>query len=355
MIYTAPPDNFAYLEALNSEELFYMKYNEVKSDREKVMKLLSEVENPRMFIIPEVYDDIKEQGVRTLFDDFYKHDITIRKHTRYSPDIMHDHTFFEMIYILKGKADNTVENQLYKMTDGDICLLPPNIYHKLWVDDDSVVINIIMKKSLFTDMFFEMITPGSQLLRFIKQNLYMQPLGERKFHMYHSLHNPSLRNILAALVSEAFKGQNSVHIKKALMISVFNYLTNNNEGNDDYANSDKSEIANTILEYIQMNYATATLSDAAKHFNYSEPYLSKLIQNITGGTFIGILQKTRLKEACHLLATTSYRIGDIPGLVGYDSTVYFNRVFKQKIGTSPLKYRKMHKNTSLNRADDFMQ
>lgn len=274
-----------------------------------------------------------------------KHDITIRKHTRHSPDIEHDHRFFEMIYILKGKADNTIEGYLYKMTEGDICIIPPNIYHKLWVNDDSIVINVIIRKRLFDNEFFGGLKPENSLIMFIKQNAFMQPLGDRKFCMFHSLHNAYLRNLFALLISESLKGQDCFYTKKALLLAIFNYLDETNDDNNQIM--ENNELSNSILEYIQKNYSTITLTELAEHFNYSEPYLSKLIFNITGVSYANILQTTRLKEACHLLATTNIKICDIPSVVGYDSNVYFNRLFKQKIGTTPYKYRKMHKETSL--------
>lgn len=345
MIHTSPPDTFEYLVDYDEIELFYKTYHEIKHDKTKLHKLLKQIGNIREFLLPEVFKD-EELKVRTLFSDQYKQVITIRKHTRYSPDIMHDHTFFEMVYVLKGKADNTIEDKLYKMSDGDICLIPPNVFHKLWVGDDSVVINIIIKKELFDESFMCEISKGSMLSKFIKQNLYMHPLGEKKFLMFHSLHNLPLRNLLAVLVYEAFKGKNNVSVKKALIIAIFNYLANLEEHEEE--TFEKNEVIHSILEYIQKNHAAVTLSDVANQFSYSEPYLSKYIKKVTGMSFINILQTAKLKEACHLLATTNIRISDIPGRVGYDNTAYFNRVFKQRIGTTPYKYRKMHKNTMLN-------
>ena len=60
-------------------------------------------------------------------------------------------------------------------------------------------------------------------------------------------------------------------------------------------------------------------------------------------SFVNILQSIKLKEACHLLVTTNYKIETIMEMVGYNNTMYFNRVFKEKIGTSPSRYRKMQR------------
>ncbi len=166
--------------------------------------------------------------------------------------------------------------------------------------------------------------------------------------MYHAADSTAICGIMTFLIAEALKGQNSPYVKNALLISLFNLLIQKSSGAEEIKESEKGETAVKILEYLQEHYTTVTLTDAAKYFNYSVPYLSKLIQDLTGDSFIKILQRIKLKEACHLLATTDCRISEIPALVGYDNAVYFNRIFKQKIGTSPYRYRKIHKNTLIN-------
>lgn len=47
----------------------------------------------------------------------------------------------------------------------------------------------------------------------------------------------------------------------------------------------------------------------------------------------------RLDEACRLLQYTHNPVGQITQQLGFESIYYFSRLFKQKIGISPLKYR----------------
>lgn len=149
-----------------------------------------------------------------------------------------------------------------------------------------------------------------------------------------------LRNALAILISEALNGQNNPKTKESLLSVILEYMAENEEETYEF---DSVEIAGKILRYIQENYRTVTLSDTAKHFNYSEPYLSKMIKDIIGVSFANILQEVKLKEACHLLATTDISMNEISSMIGYKSQVYFSRVFKRKLGVTPFEYRRMHK------------
>jgi len=51
------------------------------------------------------------------------------------------------------------------------------------------------------------------------------------------------------------------------------------------------------------------------------------------------LIRLRIGRACALLSSTSQPIGQIAGLVGYDSLANFNRQFKALKGTTPTRYR----------------
>ena len=108
--------------------------------------------------------------------------------------------------------------------------------------------------------------------------------------------------------------------------------------------SGNPEKMNEILKYIYDRHATASLEEVAAHFHYSPQHLSKLILESTGFSFIRILQKAKIARACFLLATTKMKICDIPGSVGYDSLLYFNRIFKKEMGVTPSRYRSLYVN-----------
>ena len=48
----------------------------------------------------------------------------------------------------------------------------------------------------------------------------------------------------------------------------------------------------------------------------------------------------RMVNAQSLLERTTYNIKEISEIVGYENPLYFSRVFKKEIGTSPAQYRK---------------
>ena len=95
-----------------------------------------------------------------------------------------------------------------------------------------------------------------------------------------------------------------------------------------------------ILNYIQANYQAIALSDVAEHFHLSEPYLSKYIHEKSGKTFGDILINIRLKKAKTLLRNGNMTVENVAMAVGYPNVEHFNRIFKKKMGMTPVQCRK---------------
>lgn len=97
-----------------------------------------------------------------------------------------------------------------------------------------------------------------------------------------------------------------------------------------------------VLQYIQHNYQSLTLSSLAELFHYSEPHLCTLIKQNTGYTFTELIKRLRLADAVDYLLNTNLKVGEIAEQIGYNSADHFSRVFRTTYKTSPQEYRKHH-------------
>ena len=98
-----------------------------------------------------------------------------------------------------------------------------------------------------------------------------------------------------------------------------------------------------VLSFIYTNYQTITLSETAKHFHVSAPYLSAKIHSLTGRTFSEHLKSYKLQRAAELLRTTDKKLDLICEQIGYLDTAQFVRSFKAAYGLTPVKYRKANR------------
>lgn len=94
-----------------------------------------------------------------------------------------------------------------------------------------------------------------------------------------------------------------------------------------------------ILEYMQKNYTTITLSHLSDFFNYSERQMNRIIKTATGMTFGENIKKLRMNHAARLLSESSTAIRTIAELLGYYDVSNFRKIFKSYYGMTPSQYR----------------
>lgn len=104
-----------------------------------------------------------------------------------------------------------------------------------------------------------------------------------------------------------------------------------------------SAIVLRVKEYIDENYSDSelNLSKVAIIFNINKTYISKLMKQELGMSFIEYLTDVRLSKAKEIIKNDVLRtpMYEIASRVGYGSQHYFSRVFKNIVGVSPIEYR----------------
>lgn len=78
----------------------------------------------------------------------------------------------------------------------------------------------------------------------------------------------------------------------------------------------------------------------ASHMNMSRPTLYRKIREISDLTPNELINIARLKKAADLFAEGNHRINEIAEMVGYASSLHFNRNFQKQFGMSPSEYLK---------------
>jgi two-component system, response regulator YesN len=82
------------------------------------------------------------------------------------------------------------------------------------------------------------------------------------------------------------------------------------------------------------------LKEVSERVHLNASYFSFLFKEQTDLTFSEYVTRTRVQKAKELLASTHLPVGDISERVGYQTSKYFIKVFKEAAGVSPSQYRK---------------
>lgn len=87
------------------------------------------------------------------------------------------------------------------------------------------------------------------------------------------------------------------------------------------------------------NVGLPTVQNIANSLNISPTYLSSLLKSITGQTTQQHIHEKLIEKAKLKLSTTSLTISEIAYILGFEHPQSFSKLFKNKIGLSPLEFR----------------
>jgi len=95
-----------------------------------------------------------------------------------------------------------------------------------------------------------------------------------------------------------------------------------------------------LLHYIQKHLNQPLNVDRAAHAMYlSRAQFTRRVRQETGKSFVEFLNDYRIEEAKVLLRDSDWTIRVIAGFLGYQSSSYFQAVFRRGCGMSPSQYR----------------
>ena len=333
---------------MNEDETFYKEYYYARQQEYSLKHFLANLDMDyvykRHLIIPEIKNTIPPQFEDSFFFDMHDpHSIVVQKHNRYSPALLHKHTYFELFYIFSGSCKQHISNRDIELHTGDICIVPPGIEHSVTINDDSIGFNIMIRKSTLFNIFSNFLQNQNILSFFFMNHIYARNAND--YIIFHTnkdyeIQRAFLYMYLEDINKEIYHNQMISHTLMLVFGLLIRYYENSVETPAFAHKTDVQRFA--LLQFIQENYTSVTLDEIAARFHYTPEYTSKLIKETTGMTFTDILQQVRLEKAQDMLANTNLSVASISESVGYSSPVYFIKLFKNYTDMTPSAYRKLH-------------
>lgn len=329
----------------NEEELFYKEQYQAREAgqiyayiaRQDIKEVIR-----RHLLIPEVKETIPPEFKDSFFFDMADKDsIVVQKHNRYSPALVHSHTFFELVYVYDGNCTQNISGQTISMRTGDFCVIPPSVEHSISVYDDSIIINIMLRRNTLHSMFYNFLNTPNKLSSFFLNNIYAKRAND--YILFHSGMDPAIRESFVWMLWESMNKQEYSYqcITNSLLLDFYLFVRNYSESVQmPFFNSRIDVQRYAIIQYIQDNYRDVTLSTVAKRFHYSNEYTSRLIKDLMGMTYTEVVRTVRIERSQDFLANTTMTVANIAEAIGYDTPEHYIRQFKKHTGMTPSAYRK---------------
>lgn len=286
-------------------------------------------------------NDWREAQYRNLQN---RHYIRIYRHFNYNAieSDFHTHKHFEIVFVIRGKCTMNFEKIELTLKSGDVCLIAPGSQHGISImDDSSFVLNVIVSKPAFETIFMQILQDGDLISRYLQSMLYSENIPNYLF--VRTSNSEELKFYIKSATYESHSDNIYSYSKAMSWLTLFLDTVFGEFRSTIHSYQNKNlamqESHMELIQYIQDNFQTVTLEVLAQKFNYNKSYLSRLLRNIMGKSFVELLNLIRIEHACDYLATTDLKLLQISELCGFDNQNYFNKVFKKYKGLAPSEYR----------------
>ena len=241
--------------------------------------------------------------------------------------VPHTHNHVELFYIIGGKGQFLINDELYPVNTNHLVIINPNVIHTevslnaqpleyivLGVDGIELSINDTSNGQFCILDHYESLDIASCLRNILREMELKQPGYEDICQAY-----------MEILIIRLMRSTGLSVPAESASIS----------GNRQCA---------AIRRYIELHFKEPlTLDLLAEEAHMNKFYLSHTFKKEYGVSPINYMISRRIEESKYLLAETDLSMSQISQLLGFSSLSYFSQVFRKTLSLTPMEYRQSTK------------
>lgn len=256
--------------------------------------------------------------------------------SRHKKNKPHQHSFFEICYIVSGEGYYFENNQKHLLTRGSLFLSRPYIKHQI---QSQAGLDILF-------IGFE-INKGKTSKKI--QHLFSS-LENTDTYFLNQAENTSTVKLWTTLLMMANESNPLLDESlTGICSSIFGCLLKQFDINDTSNEKAKKHRVSSTLVYKAKLYIHDNLSeplrlnDVAEFLHISGRHLSRIFQAELGQSFSSYVRKEKIRKAGILLSDTDLSIKEVSDKTGFDTVHYFSSVFLAEMGMPPGKFKQKFK------------
>ena len=287
--------------------------------------------------------DGKELSQMTFYHIFPGLDLIYNKfNTNISPTSRNDieREYVEINYCKRGVFECTMsEGKSLFLGEGEIAAninkiqRLKSIFTKGYYEGTEILIDIDEFEKNIPEIFKPIINNIKELKNILLNNemgVILKPIKEM-IHIFDELYyiNPDENKLYA-----------QIKVMKLLLVFTANPINNKNKKKRYIEKEQVDKIKKIHNELISNLDKKITIEMLSKKYNIGTTPLKIYFKEIYGEPIYTYLKDYKIHRALHLLEETDKSISEIAGIVGYDNSSKFAKVFKDKMGCTPTEYKK---------------
>lgn len=271
--------------------------------------------------------------------------IGICRGDRFITTFPHKHDYIELCYVWSGVCHQEIEGKQVVTRQGDVCIFDTMAVHSIEAGgENDILVNILMRLEFFDTAFLSRMTRVGIVSQFLVEAVTKS--RKKQHYLYFPDHgNARVRQIVERILEEYYTADLGMEeVLESYVTILFTELLRAFR-DDSRKKGDVSREVQILelLAYIEENYETCTLSEMGKAFGLHGNYLTALLKEKTGRSFVEHVQEQRLKKAKSLLENTDIPVADLIPMCGYNNMIFFYRKFRESEGCTPAQYRRKYR------------
>jgi AraC-like DNA-binding protein len=258
----------------------------------------------------------------------------------HSQPSFHSHPELELVFIVEGYGKRIIGNTVEPFESGDMVFIGSNVPH-IWLSDpafyeENTTLQSKVIVTYFNPKIFLQIFDSIKEFQGIREMIRQSSKGIRIFGETRNL----IAEKLMALSNE--KGFEKVEGLLQIMHLIStspdkSFIVNNEQDHYDDLYPDRLI---DVLKFIKENlHEQITLRQVADIACMTEQSFCRFFKKRTKKSLSLFISDLRIAHAQDLLAQTDKQVADVAFLCGFNSSSHFCRVFKERTGISPFKFK----------------
>lgn len=316
-----------------------------------------EMNSPYMFVLEEFNDAGRHMNFVMTAPNYFSKESDYPASLNPQDRSLHQHNFFEIMYVLKGNCIQRIDNQRYLYHTGQCCLLNHNVRHVEQPSEDCELfflllsddfLNTLINNDILFDSNGQARKNQNTLYQLFFESFRHSGIHEKQYWDFYPLMPsniivPRLEELFAKLILENKTMEPGSYLMiQGIIAKIFSLMLTPTiySIRKTRPDSNKNEyLFSSIHRILEEHNGRIHRTELEEMLNYNGHYLNRIVKSCTGMSLLEYGRLFTLKEAARLLVQTSLSISDIMDKLQLTNRTAFYQSFKNQYGVTPNEYR----------------
>jgi len=256
-------------------------------------------------------------------------------------EIEHFHDFTELVFIVKGKGIQVIEQQEYMVSAGDVFVLQGNQKHYFKDPLGIEIVNVMYTSSKQSNLISNSINKlGGYNALFILESRYRaQHHFKNKLHLNRS-ELAKMEFILNSMIMENKNKQEGYKIILSNKLEELIVLLSRHYSNLEATEAKALVRIGKVIDFLESHYEEKIYLDQLAEMAFmSTRNFQRIFRKAVGSSPSNYIMQIRLQKARKMLRNTDIAISNIAHDTGFGDGNYFIKCFKKEFDITPIKFR----------------